>query len=70
MIVFVCLIGLFLILKTSPWPPLVTLRHIASFLNCDAARSLGLAPAHRGEPGYYPWHDRDNDNISCEQWPR
>ena len=27
--------------------------------NCAAARAVGLAPAYRGQPGYYPQHDRD-----------
>lgn len=41
-------------------------RHIASAPNCDATRAQGLAPAYRGHPGYYPWHDADNDGIACE----
>jgi hypothetical protein len=36
--------------------------------NCDEARSRGLAPARRGEPGYAPWLDRDRDGIACEPW--
>jgi len=54
----------------SPWPPMLTLKHIAAAPNCDAARAVGLAPARRGEPGYYLKHDRDNDGIACEPWPR
>jgi hypothetical protein len=38
----------------SPWPPLVLLKHIASSPNCNAARAVGLAPAYRGDPGYWP----------------
>jgi hypothetical protein len=34
------------------------------------ARMVGLAPARRGQPGYYPQHDRDKDGIACEPWPR
>jgi hypothetical protein len=56
------------ILNFSPWPPLVTLRHIAAVPNCAAARAVGLAPARRGEPGYWPSHDADNDGIACEVW--
>lgn len=56
-------------LKLSPWPPSETIRHLASFPNCDAARTFGLAPAPRGEPGYYVRHDRDEDGIACEPWP-
>jgi hypothetical protein len=54
----------------SPPPPMVTLRHVVASRNCDAAREMGLAPAHRGQPGYWPSHDRDRDGIACEPWSR
>ena len=54
----------------SPWPPMMTLRHIVAAPNCAAARAVGLAPANRGEPGYYRRHDRDQDGVACEPWPR
>jgi hypothetical protein len=54
----------------SRWPLTVALRHAAAAPNCMAARALGLAPAHRGQPGYYPQHDRDRDGIACEPRPR
>jgi hypothetical protein len=57
-------------LAMSPWPPLTNIRHIASAPNCDAARTMGLAPALRGQPGYYERHDADNDGVACEPWPR
>lgn len=38
----------------------------APFKNCAAARAAGAAPVHRGEPGYGPHLDRDNDGIGCE----
>lgn len=53
----------------SPWPPFTTLKHIAASPNCAAARAVGLAPANRGEPGYRPRHDADNDGVACEPWP-
>lgn len=37
-----------------------------SYKNCDAVRAAGAAPIHRGEPGYAPHLDRDNDGIGCE----
>ncbi|NJO33008.1 MAG: excalibur calcium-binding domain-containing protein [Rhodospirillales bacterium] len=58
------------ILFTSPIGALDTLKHIASLPNCNAARAVGLAPARRGQPGYWPWHDRNHDGIACEPWPR
>jgi Excalibur calcium-binding domain len=58
------------LLSLSPWPPMMTLRHIASFPNCSAARAVGLAPARKGQPGYWTWHDEDEDGIACEPLPR
>jgi hypothetical protein len=52
------------------WSPAMALRHAAAAPNCAAARAVGLAPAYRGQPGYYPQHDRDRDGIACEPWPR
>lgn len=34
--------------------------------NCDAARAAGAAPLHRGQPGYRPALDGDNDGLACE----
>ncbi|RWQ20549.1 excalibur calcium-binding domain-containing protein [Mesorhizobium sp.] len=56
------------ILRYSPWPAGETLRHFGSFANCASARMMGLAPARRGQPGYWPWNDRDNDGIACEPY--
>lgn len=56
--------------SAGPWSVDLTLRHVAAAPNCDAARAVGLAPAARGEPGYYPRHDRDQDGWACEPWPR
>jgi hypothetical protein len=56
-------------LGSSPWPVTITLRHVASAPNCGFARLVGLAPARRGEPGYWKRHDRDRDGIACEPWP-
>lgn len=36
------------------------------FKNCSAARAAGAAPLYRGQPGYAPKLDRDNDGIACE----
>lgn len=63
------LAGIYIALEMlSPWPPLTTLRHLAAAPNCDAARAVGLAPANRGEPGYWLKHDADRDGIACEPW--
>jgi hypothetical protein len=53
----------------SPWPPLLTIRHVVAYRNCDTARLMGLAPARRGEPGYWEKLDRDKDGIACEPVP-
>ena len=52
------------------WPIGTVLKHIAAAPNCDAARAVGLAPALRGQPGYYDRHDADNDGTACEPYPR
>lgn len=38
------------------------------FANCAAARAAGAAPVHRGDPGYGPHLDRDDDGIGCEPY--
>ncbi|WP_417495963.1 excalibur calcium-binding domain-containing protein [Maricaulis sp.] len=59
----------FVIASLSPWPVPTTLRHLAASQNCDTARAVDLAPARRGEPGYWAENDRDHDGIACEAWP-
>lgn len=36
------------------------------YANCTAARNAGVAPIHRGEPGYRSALDRDDDGVACE----
>jgi hypothetical protein len=54
----------------APWSIWTVARHIAAAPNCNAARTVGLAPSNRGEPGYYRRHDADSDGIACEPFPR
>ena len=61
--------GYVLIMRASPWPQIDTLKHMAAFPNCAFARLVGVAPAARGQPGYYEMHDRDRDGIACEPLP-
>jgi len=62
-------VSIHLSLTSYPWPTEATLKHLAAKPSCAAARAVGLAPANRGEPGYWPEHDADNDGIACEPWP-
>ncbi|BDH56721.1 excalibur calcium-binding domain-containing protein [Tsukamurella sp. PLM1] len=39
----------------------------AYYPNCDAAKAAGVAPLHRGEPGYRAGLDRDRDGIACDR---
>jgi hypothetical protein len=55
---------------TSPWPVGLTIKHVVAGINCNSARTVGLAPAGRGNPGYWSRNDADNDGIACEPWPR
>jgi hypothetical protein len=52
----------------SPFSPWDTVRHIVAAPNCNAARFVDLAPARRGEPGYWSRHDADDDGIACEPY--
>lgn len=36
------------------------------YANCKEARAAGVTPLRRGDPGYRPGLDRDNDGIACE----
>ena len=59
----------FTITSLSPWPVPLTVQHYLASHDCDSARAVGLAPARRGEPGYWPDLDADHDGIACETWP-
>ena len=41
-------------------------RSPGAYRNCTEARAAGAAPVRRGDPGYGPHLDRDNDGIGCE----
>ena len=36
------------------------------FRSCKAAKATGYSNMKKGEPGYSPNLDRDNDGIACE----
>ena len=38
------------------------------FRNCAEARANGAAPVRRGDSGYGPHLDRDNDGVGCEPY--
>lgn len=38
------------------------------FRNCAEARAAGAAPVRRGDPGYGPHLDRDDDGVGCEPY--
>jgi hypothetical protein len=58
-------------LTTLPpsWSWKERLLHLAAAPSCAAARAAHLAPAMRGEPGYFVRHDADDDGIACEPMP-
>ncbi|MDP4574100.1 excalibur calcium-binding domain-containing protein [Qipengyuania sp. G39] len=35
---------------------------------CKDARAAGAAPLYRGDPGYRPALDADNDGVACETY--
>lgn len=54
--------------RDSLRPPTLALPSKESFIypNCKAVRAVGADPIKRGEPGFGPHLDRDNDGIGCE----
>ena len=58
--------------RAEPRPPRAQPRPPAQsgdtvyFANCTAARAAGRENIRRGEPGYRPPLDRDNDGVACE----
>jgi hypothetical protein len=59
-----------MITMPSAWTLEQRILHIAAAPSCASARRVGLAPARRGEPGYYAFHDGDKDGIACEPFVR
>lgn len=53
-------------LAPSNYAPPNKSRGTEAFANCSAARAAGSAPVRRGDPGYGPHLDRDNDGVGCE----
>lgn len=39
----------------------------APYANCTESRAAGASNIRRGEPGYGPHLDRDNDGVGCER---
>lgn len=52
----------------APRPPRTTAPAGGStyYANCAAVRAAKKAPLYRGQPGFRPGLDRDNDGIACE----
>lgn len=46
--------------------PFIAARHFVAIGSCETASYVGLAPARRGEAGYWAKNDRDRDGIACE----
>lgn len=66
-VAFVVCVLIFLCLKAfSPWPVGLTLRHWVAGTGCDAARLVGLSPAHIGDAGYWHHLDPGRTGVSCK----
>lgn len=57
------------LLETTRLVDGTAVRQISYVPNCTAARVMGVAPIYRGQPGYRPGLDADNDGIACEPYP-
>lgn len=53
-------------MQAAPAPQSAPAPSAFEYKNCDAARDAGAAPVYRGDYGYGPHLDRDNDGIGCE----
>jgi len=57
--------------QTRPRAPVVAERPARSqvyYRNCREAWAAGAAPIRRGQPGYRPEMDGDNDGVACEPY--
>lgn len=52
--------------SSAPARPQRAMGGATYYRNCTEARAAGAAPVRRGEPGYAPHLDRDNDGVGCE----
>ncbi|OLL18524.1 hypothetical protein BKE56_017850 [Rhodococcus sp. M8] len=52
--------------NTPEYTPPPSTESFAYYKNCDAARDAGAAPLLRGQAGYRPELDRDDDGVACE----
>jgi len=59
-------VALSLYVRTSPYEPSLAVAHLVARVGCDAAASVGLAPAYHGGPGYHARNDADDDGVACE----
>jgi hypothetical protein len=55
-------------LAASPAPRFAAARRSVYYSGCREARAAGAAPMYRGDPGYRPEMDGDNDGIACEPY--
>ncbi len=62
--------GALALVIVTPWPFQTSMRHFAAAFGCDAARTMGLAPAKYGHPGYWPWLDAEHHGRTCVGVPR
>ena len=53
--------------RTGTWFG-VTTKHNLGYRNCAAVGAAGKAPLMRGQSGYAPHLDRDDDGVACEPW--
>lgn len=59
-------VALSVYIRTSPYDPEQAILHLIARTGCENARSVGLAPALRGDPGYHARNDADADGVACE----
>ena len=55
-------------MATMPQAELEAIEGSVYYSGCDEARAAGVAPIHRGSPGYRDGMDGDSDGVACEPY--
>jgi len=62
-------LGIFALHKATPLMPwAIANSHFVAPATCDDARTWGIAPMRRGEPGYHRRPDPENNGVACEPY--
>jgi hypothetical protein len=55
-------------LATASPEEIARIEQLVHYSGCSEARAAGVAPLHRGSPGYRGGMDGDGDGVACEPY--